>query len=57
MSDIKVFKLISDQPQELQGSSVALEKSLQSLIEQNMETFCESACKNDPCMGVIGVEY
>lgn len=39
MSDIKVFKLTSEQPQELQGSSVALEKSLQGLIEKNMETF------------------
>lgn len=39
MSDIKVFKLTSDAPQEMQGSSVALEKSLQNLIEQNMETF------------------
>ncbi len=38
MSDIKLFK-INGEVQELSGKSVALEKSLQALIEQNLETF------------------
>ncbi|MBN2685543.1 MAG: hypothetical protein JXR40_09715 [Pontiellaceae bacterium] len=38
MSDIKLFK-INGEVRELSGKSVALEKTLQSLIEQNLETF------------------
>lgn len=39
MSDIKLFKIIGEDVQELVGTSVALEKSLQALIEANLETF------------------
>ena len=39
MSDIKLFRVEADHVQELSGSSVALEKSLQSLIEQHLEAF------------------
>jgi len=38
MSDIKLFK-INGQVEELAGKSVALEKSLQALLEGNLETF------------------
>ncbi len=39
MSDIKLFKTAGDGVEELTGTSVALEKSLQTLIERNLETF------------------
>ena len=39
MSDIKIFRLTESLPQELEGRSVSLEKSLQTLIEQHLETF------------------
>jgi predicted transport protein len=39
MSDIKLFSIKGRSVQELAGSSVALEKSLQTLIEQNLEAF------------------
>lgn len=39
MSDIKLFRLNADPPEELEGRSVALEKSLQSLIERHLDTF------------------
>lgn len=39
MGDIKFFKIKDDSVQELHGKSVALEKSLQYLIENNLETF------------------
>ena len=38
MSDIKLFQLGAE-VQELSGSSVAVEKALQSLLEQHLETF------------------
>lgn len=38
MSDIKLFKINGD-VSELEGKTVALEKSLQALLEQNLETF------------------
>lgn len=38
MSDLKLFRIKDDTAHELQGSSVALEKSLQRVIERNMET-------------------
>ncbi|MFC1511626.1 DUF5655 domain-containing protein [Candidatus Latescibacterota bacterium] len=38
MSDIKLFHLNKNTISELEGKSVALEKSLQSLIEKNLET-------------------
>lgn len=39
MSDLKLFKLSSDHVTELVVSSMALEKSLQSLIEKHLDTF------------------
>lgn len=39
MGDIKFYKINGDNVQELHGKSIALEKSLQSLIERNLETF------------------
>jgi predicted transport protein len=39
MSDIKLFRLNKTGVKELSGTSVALEKSLQTLIENNLETF------------------
>ncbi len=39
MSDIKIFRIGSGSVVELNGQSVALEKSLQTLIEQNLEVF------------------
>lgn len=39
MSDIKIFRLDSNSASELKGQSVALEKSLQTLIEKNLFTF------------------
>ncbi len=39
MSDIKLFKLGKETVEELEGKSVGLEKSLQSLIEKNLEAF------------------
>lgn len=38
MSDIKVFRIGAGSATELKGQSVALEKSLQNLIEANLET-------------------
>ena len=39
MSDIKLFKLSTSAVEEIAGTSVALEKSLQNLIEMNLEAF------------------
>ena len=39
MSDLKLFKLNDGNISELRGESVAVEKSLQVLIERNLETF------------------
>jgi predicted transport protein len=39
MSDIKLFRLEANAAVELSGSSVALEKSLQNLIEEQLDTF------------------
>jgi predicted transport protein len=39
MSDLKLFHLSSTSATEVQGTGLALEKSLQTLIEQNLETF------------------
>lgn len=39
MSDIKLFRTNNGAVEELKGTSVQLEKSLQTLIEQNLETF------------------
>lgn len=37
MSDIKLFRTLNNQVEELQGRSATIEKSLQSQIELNME--------------------
>lgn len=39
MSDIKLFRINKGSVKELQGQSVAIEKSLQDLIENNMEAY------------------
>lgn len=39
MSDIKIFRLTNDTVTELEGRSAEIEKSLQNLIERNLETF------------------
>ena len=39
MSDIKLFKVSNNAAQELQGASIAVEKTLQTLIEQHLEAF------------------
>jgi predicted transport protein len=39
MSDIKLFKINNSTVHELSGKSVALEKSLQNLLEKNLEAF------------------
>jgi hypothetical protein len=38
MSDLKLFRIGGGKVAELTGSSMALEKHLQHVIEQNMET-------------------
>lgn len=39
MSDLKLFELDGDQVRELRGESVAVEKSLQTLIERHLTDF------------------
>jgi len=39
MSDIKLFSTAASSVTELRGHAVALEKSLQTLIERHLETF------------------
>ena len=39
MSDIKLFRTDNDHVEALEGRAVAIEKSLQKLIEKNLETF------------------
>ena len=39
MRDIKLFRMIGDNINELIGQSVSLEKSLQQLLEHHLETF------------------
>lgn len=39
MSDIKLFRVDGNQVRELEGTSVALEKSLQDLIEKHLDVF------------------
>ena len=38
MGDIKLFK-IKDEVEEIEGTSMQLEKNLQNIIEENMEVF------------------
>jgi predicted transport protein len=39
LSDLKLFRVSNDTSEEMKGTSVALEKSLQTLIERHLETF------------------
>ena len=39
LADIKLFQLQSDSARELRAESVDIEKSLQSLMEQHLESF------------------
>ncbi len=39
MSDIKLFRFANNQASELPGKAVAIEKTLQRIIESQMETF------------------
>jgi hypothetical protein len=39
MSDLKLFCLEGDGVRELEGQSVAIEKSLQNLMEKNLQDF------------------
>src|ERR1700733_6034475 len=39
MSDLKLFRVSTDGVVEVEGTSVTLEKSLQSLIEQHLDAF------------------
>ncbi len=39
MSDLKLFRLANNSATEVLGTGLALEKSLQTLLEQNLETF------------------
>lgn len=44
MGDIKLFSLNGDTVNELEGQSVAIEKSLQNLFERHLETFLGVRC-------------
>ncbi|MDP9311676.1 MAG: endonuclease NucS [Chloroflexota bacterium] len=44
MSDAKLFRLVQNSVQELKSSSVAVEKSLQTLIEQHLDVFLGVRC-------------
>jgi hypothetical protein len=50
MSDIKIFRLESSGAVELKGQSVALEKSLQTLIEKKSKYVFMSSVS---CLGVF----
>lgn len=41
MGDIKLYKMTGSEVVELEGKSVAVEKSLQAVMEQNLESFLE----------------
>lgn len=63
MSDIKLFRTENNSVTELRGSAVALEKSLQSTIERNMEAFLgvrflasEFATTNGGRMDSLGID-
>ena len=42
MSDIKRFRIQGDAVEQLQGSSVAIEASLQELIERHLEALVQT---------------
>jgi len=63
MTDIKLFRTSPNSVTELQGTAVALEKSLQVLIERNMEAFLgvrflasEYATSNGGRMDSLGID-
>ena len=39
MADLKLFRVSDDEVSEIPGTALALEKSLQTLIERHLETF------------------
>jgi predicted transport protein len=39
MSDVRLFEISSGQPKEIQGQTAAIEKEVQTLIENNLEAF------------------
>jgi hypothetical protein len=39
MTDIKLFRIIKNKVDELKGTSIAVEKSLQTVIETHLEEF------------------
>lgn len=45
MSDIKLFRVGAEGARELAGTSVALEKTLQTLIERNLEMLLVKSCE------------
>ena len=47
MSDIKLFMLKSGKAEEISGRAVALEKSLQTLIERNLASLLGVALPSD----------
>ncbi|MFI2373435.1 hypothetical protein [Streptomyces sp. NPDC018833] len=54
MNDLKLFRIADGQAAEIPGATVALERHLQTLIEQNMETmlgirFLSSEYPTGPC--------
>ena len=63
MSDSRLFQIDSAAARELEGSSAVLEKSLQTLIESNLETFLgvrflasEYATSNGGRMDTLGID-
>jgi len=46
MSTIKIFRLTTDTVTELEGRSAEIEKSLQTHIEQHLETFLGIRCSH-----------
>ena len=63
MSDIKLFQINSKGVSELRGSAMTLERSLQTLIEKNMESFLgvrflqsEFRTSNGGRMDLLGID-
>lgn len=63
MSDIKLFRTETSAVNEIRGSAVALEKSLQTLIERNMDAFLgvrflasEFSTSNGGRMDLLGID-
>ena len=63
MSDSRLFQIGSAGAQELEGTSAVLEKSLQTLIERNLETFLgvrflasEFVTSNGGRMDTLGID-